>query len=698
MIKFRFRLKIPAQFSLLITAILFVATFLYDLLVFYTSSQLWGWNYLHEALSAGAVYFFYLYLKANPVFAESNVQKNLALFLKLLGAFYLFVLITGFILRPVFDNSVFPPKALSVQTVIYINIVSIAGIMSMSYMLVVIKNLVYYKYKKRTNIYAFLALMFTLLSMLLAVYFETSKFISFSGNDIFSNLSLIIALIFIGLLSLRNSWVTYLSRKEKYSYFIISAFSVWAIYFLYDFAFQDALSAHSLALGVFMYIAWFFLVFYSTFTAINLLLHLPTARVFDRKMREVSSLHHLSRTISLEYDTKKLLDTVITMSSDVLESPYTWIELFDTHNKKFYVASSRNLSEQEIKELNNEADASLSYKITKDKKPLLINDLLKSDLFPVARKWNKAIGSLTGAPILSGKDKAFAVLYAAKTQIFGFDPDDVNMLEAYANQASIAMENAELLKTTFEQERLEKELQIAREVQLRLLPQDTPKYKHIQIEAMTITAYEVGGDYYDFYTYPDERFGMVIGDVSGKGTSAAFYMAETKGIIQSLARNYESPKEILIQTNNLLYSTMERKSFISLLAVRFDLNRQHVCFSRAGHCPVIYYDSSDKSTKLIQPHGIAIGLDRGGLFTKELEEYEIKIKPDDILAFYTDGLTEARNGKAEEFGEERLCQAIREKAHLNMQDLKNEILDRILSFLNESHLHDDLTLVLTKIQ
>ena len=95
----------------------------------------------------------------------------------------------------------------------------------------------------------------------------------------------------------------------------------------------------------------------------------------------------------------------------------------------------------------------------------------------------------------------------------------------------------------------------------------------------------------------DSGIGLVIGDVSGKGTSAAFYMAETKGIIQSLAHNYDSPRDILIQTNKLLYSSMERKSFISLLAANLDLSKNKITFARAGHCPIIHFRASENKYK-----------------------------------------------------------------------------------------------------
>ena len=270
-------------------------------------------------------------------------------------------------------------------------------------------------------------------------------------------------------------------------------------------------------------------------------------------------------------------------------------------------------------------------------------------------------------------------------------------MEAYASQAAIALENAQLLKISLERERMEKELQIAREVQRRLLPQKTPEIENLQVETLTITAYEVGGDYYDFFNSNNGSLGMVIGDVSGKGTSAAFYMAETKGIIQSLARNYVSPKDILINTNKLLYASMEKKSFISLLAANIDLKHKSLTFARAGHCPIIHYNAKTKNTSMFKTKGIAVGLDSGPIFDSTLEELKIKVNKNDIVAFYTDGLSEARAANGEEFGEDRLCSIIRKNSDLEVKLLKEVIIDNILGFLDGQNLHDDLTLVLIKL-
>jgi serine phosphatase RsbU (regulator of sigma subunit) len=173
-------------------------------------------------------------------------------------------------------------------------------------------------------------------------------------------------------------------------------------------------------------------------------------------------------------------------------------------------------------------------------------------------------------------------------------------------------------------------------------------------------------------------------------------MAETKGIMQSITRYYSSPYEILVNTNKILYDSLEKKSFITLLVAQVDHKNNVLKFARAGHCPVLHYCSKENKTKILQPDGIAVGLDKGEIFDSSLKEEKIKLRENDILAFYTDGLSEAMNKDGLEFGEEKLAEIMEQNAHLSVAELKERVIDEILAFLDGQNLHDDLTLIFVK--
>ncbi len=704
----RFRNQLPLIYIILASLISLV----FDVWRFYSSIEIASLAYINEAIILSTIPVYYFYLRNRPLFKESDVKTTIRNFSVLLIALYIFVLLNKQIFSSDFTISSFPKSPDNISSLLYSNSISLAALFFLLPMLLLIKNLIDFRYKKRTRLYVIIAVLSGILLTIWTVIFKIPPALitnfSIPKSSVYqqwsSEIALITSILFgitlssLFFLSLRNSWITYLKKKEKASFFILSAIMIWLVIYIFDFAFADAVPAHSLVLGVFSNLAWLFLLFYSIMAGLNLFMHLPTARVFDRKMNEVASLHDLSRAISVESDFKTIVQLLVDRSAEVLDTQYTWLEIYNKRSSTSYVAASKNLSQTEIKALNKQKEHSISSQIFQKQQPIIINEFSKDISHKEIMPWKENVGSLAGVPISGANGELFGILFTTKSATFAFDPDDVQMLEAYANQASIAFENAELMKKFLARERMEQELQIAREVQLRLLPQAKPELAHLSVDSLTIPAYEVGGDYYDFYQISDAGLGLIIGDVSGKGTSAAFYMAETKGIIQSLARTLSSPRDILVQANKILYPSMERKSFISLLAAFWDGNSNKLHFARAGHCPVIHYSAEQKSIRQHQPPGMAIGLDKGSVFEQLLMESSISTHSGDILAFYTDGLSEARNKKGDEFGEERLSKTIMDYAYLPLEDLKQTIIDSILKFLDGQALHDDLTLILIKIK
>ncbi|HNH30769.1 MAG TPA: PP2C family protein-serine/threonine phosphatase, partial [bacterium] len=203
------------------------------------------------------------------------------------------------------------------------------------------------------------------------------------------------------------------------------------------------------------------------------------------------------------------------------------------------------------------------------------------------------------------------------------------------------------------------------------------------------------GDYYDFVRLADWRCGIAVADVSGKGTSAAFYMAEIKGIIQALAGIYSAPKDLLIAVNDVLFGTIDRKSFITLLYADVDISKSELRFARAGHCPLLHMRDGVKT--YVQPNGIGLGLDKGNLFRQAIEEKTIRIDDRDVFVMYSDGLVEARNAKDEEYGEERLSKCLDGVEHLPAGVIKDKIIADVKRFVGSAKTHDDLTCVVFRL-
>jgi serine phosphatase RsbU (regulator of sigma subunit) len=254
-----------------------------------------------------------------------------------------------------------------------------------------------------------------------------------------------------------------------------------------------------------------------------------------------------------------------------------------------------------------------------------------------------------------------------------------------------------LLREQADKERLEEELRIARKIQMSLLPQGTVTLPGLRVAALCLPAAEVGGDYYDLLPLSPTRMGVLVADVSGKGTSAALYMAELKGLVLSLSRIYESPARLLGEANRILAANMDPRSFITMTYAVVDTERRTMTYARAGHNPLIQL--SNGVTRVLTPAGLGLGMDRGDRFEEILEEAVIPLDAGDVFLFFTDGLSEAMNGSSELFGERRLRDVLEKviATESDEEELKVRILDELRLFVGDAAQHDDMTMVILKV-
>ncbi|MCX6133054.1 MAG: PP2C family protein-serine/threonine phosphatase [Ignavibacteriales bacterium] len=248
-----------------------------------------------------------------------------------------------------------------------------------------------------------------------------------------------------------------------------------------------------------------------------------------------------------------------------------------------------------------------------------------------------------------------------------------------------------------ERQRLQQELEIARSVQMSFLPKANPNMAELDIASRCDPALEVGGDYYDFIHLPERRLGVVVGDVSGKGTQAAFYMTLTKGFVHALAEVSNSPSVVLTQVNKLFYENVDRGVFISMVYGVFDIQRHVLTLARAGHNPVIMRKTLANDVQVVNPMGLALGLDPGATFAKSIQEVSIPFQSGDLFVFYTDGFPEAMNKTLEEFGEERLCRTVENYAHGSAAQIMDGVFADMRQFVGKAKQHDDMTIVVVKV-
>ena len=255
-------------------------------------------------------------------------------------------------------------------------------------------------------------------------------------------------------------------------------------------------------------------------------------------------------------------------------------------------------------------------------------------------------------------------------------------------------------KNLADQERLQKEMQVAQEIQQTLLPMEFPDLDGYDLSAYYEAAKEVGGDYYDFVEVDKDTLGIAVADVSGKGVPGSLVMAMIRQTLRTESRGLKDAAEVLSRVNSFVVDDIKKGMFVTVFYLIIDTKTRSLNYASAGHNPMILYRASTKQTYYLNPKGFPIGvqLPEKDFFKKYIESDTIKLAKDDILLVYTDGITEAMNSNRELFGEERLQKALHKYGHLDAAEFVEKLKDSIYSFTEGNPQYDDITLVAIKEQ
>ena len=278
------------------------------------------------------------------------------------------------------------------------------------------------------------------------------------------------------------------------------------------------------------------------------------------------------------------------------------------------------------------------------------------------------------------------VFTASHPDLDAFPRQQLRLLQALCDHVAVAIYNARRFQSErAEREAMSLEAQEARAIQQALLPKASPYVPGFAISGLSIPARAVGGDWYDFIPFPDGRWGLVLADVSGKGTAAALLMSATRGILRSLAEACCTPAEVLTKLNSLLVEDFPAGKFVTLLYAVLDPSSRTVTFASAGHLrPLLVDDNGPRF--LDTERGLPLGLSCG-----DYSQSSVVLAPGSRLVFYSDGISEASNEKEEEYGLDRLVQHVSSAGASAIT-----ILDDVRTFTNDTVLCDDASVVFIK--
>jgi sigma-B regulation protein RsbU (phosphoserine phosphatase) len=405
----------------------------------------------------------------------------------------------------------------------------------------------------------------------------------------------------------------------------------------------------------------------------------------------------ITKKISRSLDLQEVLHLVM----DTLDSliPYDAAGIFVLKcamtgaNKKpgqacvFHTEAVRGYDIEELLDLRLKMGEGIIGTVALTGEPVISPDVRTDPRYVNAREETR---SEMVAPIISNEE-VIGVFDLESDRLNAYTPDDLQVLLLLASQVAIIIEKVMLHEQLIEKKRLEGQLEVARQVQLELLPADDPKLEGFDICAYNFSTEEVSGDYYDWVSIYEDQIGIVIADVSGKGVPAALLMAFLRASLRAAIHIGYAPHISMAKVNYLLWESIERNQFVTAFYGVLDTSNKTLAYTNAGHNPPLLMDA-DGTARFIERGGIPLGMFRD---TRYYEYYQA-IESGQTLVLYTDGVTEAMNEKGEEYGRARLEKTVREGRHLTANDLITFIQKDVLEWTDGRGAGDDMTFFIIK--
>ncbi len=404
----------------------------------------------------------------------------------------------------------------------------------------------------------------------------------------------------------------------------------------------------------------------------------------------LKTLYHFSMNMNSSLDFNTVLNNFMDSVMSITKAQRGFVMIDEDNTGRMRVIVDRGLDDNTLSQEGY--STTIVKEVVSSRQPLLTNNAQFDTRFqPGQSIIMRGLRAILCAPMIV-QDRVLGAVYVDTAMKDGtFSPSDLGLLNAVCGFAGTSIENARLYTVAVEKGRLERELQMARDIQQSLLPDRMPQVPGYQVTARWRAAREVAGDFYDLFELENGDLGVVIADVSDKGAPAAMFMAVARTMIRSHAHAGDSPIETLMNTNDLILEDADSGMFVTVFHSVFQPNGEstHV---NAGHNPPILFRQATGEVIFLQRGGRAIGWFPDNPVRPEY----LQMEPGDLLIYYTDGLTEAENPQQEYFGEDRLCRLIEEGSNLPTEQLADLILQHVDEFCGTAPPFDDLTLVVVR--
>jgi sigma-B regulation protein RsbU (phosphoserine phosphatase) len=412
-----------------------------------------------------------------------------------------------------------------------------------------------------------------------------------------------------------------------------------------------------------------------------------------QRVEQLETCYRINALLNSEFNLASLLDTIMETAKQVMQADACSLLLLDPESGDLVFQVAIGGVGGHLKTLARvKVGEGIAGTVAQTGESLIVKDAYEHPRFNP--EYDRKTGFKTGAVLcapLKAKGEILGVcqvIHNRDGQRTFFGPD-LNLFEMFCGSAALAIQNARVHQILLERQKSEKDMEFARSVQESFLPSVFPRSERFRFAARFLPARQVGGDFYDFIPCGDDSLAVVMGDVSGKGVSAALHMARLMSDFRFVSQHVREPQEVLTEINGILCARSVRGIFVTALFLRIDLNSGVMQAANAGHLPILLANTNGQVADRIHASGAPLGVLPGSRYSGE----EIALSPGDRLLLFTDGVTEPKNADQEAFGTDRL-KARFSQNHLPPQDFLNSLVDTIRSFAGASTPpFDDLTLV-----
>lgn len=409
-------------------------------------------------------------------------------------------------------------------------------------------------------------------------------------------------------------------------------------------------------------------------------------------IHRLESLIDASKHLNTTFDLEQLLSIILHLATKNLNAERGTIYLIDEKTKELW--SKVLKGGRGLVEIRLPIGTGISGTVAETGETINLKDASKDKRFYSG--FDKRSGFRTKTmlcmPMKNRHGRIVGVFQIINKKRGSFDKEDELFLKAFSEHATLAIENARLYQTSMESERVQKELQIAGEIQQRLLPKEIMPIPHYEIAAAAQPCTSVGGDFYDIISLGNNRFAFVMADVTGKGVPAALLVSTLHASLRAYIQSDTDLSDLTAKLNNLVFENSPTERFITFFIMILDCSEHTITYVNAGHnFPYLLRPQSEDIIELE-----ASGLPLGMLGNMSYESKQINLGRDDVLALYTDGVTEAMDKSKQQYSEERLKRALKNSLVAPARQIKDDILEDVRAFIGQEPPSDDLTLLVLK--